>query len=574
MYKIVFLISLWLSACYVPPELLAQIQLQVVAQSEASPFKALSYQKNHKDSLSAFAEIQNLQLRYQDIGYLLAKIKKIHYDSTKQQLHAVLATGQAFQWVALRRGNLPAEVLQKVHFKDKIYQQTAFRYRQVIALKREVLTYSENHGYPFASLMLDSIHIEGHHLKASLNYKSGTFIRFDTLLIEGKAGVRTDFLQRYLRLKKGEPFSQAKVEQALRLLSTLPYIRESKPADLIFKDDRAYLKLYLEKRKTDEADLLVGLMPNEEQENRMLLTGQLLLRFHNPFGGGKLIHIEGQRIRSETQRLRLEYKHPNLFNTGFDVGGDFFMLKEDTTFLRLERNLTMRYPSKYGEIRFMIGLETTRLLAAPRDFRHIDSDYLHYGIGYRRLALDDILLPRKGWLIDLQIQTGNKRILTNTLIPEAVYDTLALKSTQFRLLAELEYFIKTGNLTTLYLRNRAGIIVNENLFRNDLFTIGGLKTLRGFNENFFFVSDYNILTAEFRLHFEENSFLFVFADAAWVRSRASGSAFSDLPYGLGAGLSFSTQAGIFTFVYALGGQQEQPINLRLSKIHFGLVGRF
>ena len=50
----------------------------------------------------------------------------------------------------------------------------------------------------------------------------------------------------------------------------------------------------------------------------------------------------------------------------------------------------------------------------------------------------------------------------------------------------------------------AADLQSENMFKNELFRIGGLKTLRGFDEESITASFYNIATLEWRFLFEQN----------------------------------------------------------------------
>jgi len=49
---------------------------------------------------------------------------------------------------------------------------------------------------------------------------------------------------------------------------------------------------------------------------------------------------------------------------------------------------------------------------------------------------------------------------------------------------------------------------------------------------------------------------------------------SDNPFGFGAGMSFETKAGIFSIMYALGKQFDNPIDMKSAKIHFGIISTF
>src|SRR5690606_2752159 len=85
------------------------------------------------------------------------------------------------------------------------------------------------------------------------------------------------------------------------------------------------------------------------------------------------------------------------------------------------------------------------------------------------------------------------------------------------------------------LRLLSGNIIGSNLFINDLFRLGGLNTLRGFNENFFFVSDYALANLELRITGGGETYFFVFYDQAVLHNTLSGN--TDYPLGSGVGMS-------------------------------------
>lgn len=135
-------------------------------------------------------------------------------------------------------------------------------------------------------------------------------------------------------------------------------------------------------------------------------------------------------------------------------------------------------------------------------------------------------------------------------------------------------FIPFMNRSTLKISNQSAFIYGETLFQNELFRIGGLKTLRGFDEESIFASAYSIFTLEYRFILEQNSYMYVFGDGAWYENNSAKQYVNDTPFGFGAGISFETKAGIFSISYALGKQFDNPIQLRGGKIHFGIVNYF
>lgn len=124
------------------------------------------------------------------------------------------------------------------------------------------------------------------------------------------------------------------------------------------------------------------------------------------------------------------------------------------------------------------------------------------------------------------------------------------------------------------LKTVGGAILNNQLFMNELYRLGGLNSIRGFNQNAFYASHYLVNTAEARLYFEETSYLFAFLDYAYLSYQIPTQSFQDAPLGVGAGISFATKGGVFNFAYAMGVSQFQQFAVNQAKVHFGYVSRF
>ena len=127
----------------------------------------------------------------------------------------------------------------------------------------------------------------------------------------------------------------------------------------------------------------------------------------------------------------------------------------------------------------------------------------------------------------------------------------------------------------IYLGNQSAYVQNDQILINELYRIGGLKTLRGFNEETIFVSLYAINTFEYRFILEKNSNLNIFLDYAYTeRDVYNTDKEIDRPFGFGVGGTFETGAGIFSISYAVGSRQGNPIDLKGAKIHFGFLNYF
>lgn len=158
---------------------------------------------------------------------------------------------------------------------------------------------------------------------------------------------------------------------------------------------------------------------------------------------------------------------------------------------------------------------------------------------------------------------------------ESLYDTVKLKTYQFRVRFTAAKYLPLGNnRSTVKTAVNAGMFQSGNIFRNELFQLGGYKLLRGFDEESQYLSQFAIATVEYRYLVGQNSFFYVLADGGWGQDNGQGKKLNYTYFGTGLGLAFETKAGIFNLAWAVGKRNDTQFNLRQSKIHFGFVNYF
>jgi hemolysin activation/secretion protein len=209
------------------------------------------------------------------------------------------------------------------------------------------------------------------------------------------------------------------------------------------------------------------------------------------------------------------------------------------------------------------------------------------GVDFNYIGTNNRFNPQSGLEWKAILTAGIRKIQPNNAIKglkvdskgrpfnfASLYDTLKLASSQIRLNISMDRYQKIGSQATIKTGLKAGYIQAQKLFANELFQIGGIKTLRGFDEESIFASEYIIATAEYRYLIGQSSYLFAFLDAAHAGKKSYQSNFSDNFLGSGLGLSFETKSGIFNLAYAVGKKPDSALNFKESKIHFGFVSLF
>lgn len=537
------------------------------------------------DSLAGLRRLKDTILKLHRNGYLTASADSIHWK--KDTVVVFLHIGRVFRWVRLQPGNAGEAMLRDIGFSEKLYRNQRLDPLRLAELEEKILQYSDAHGYPFAAVRLDSASFFEQGISATLDYRPGPRIVLDTMRILGTARLRRRFLENWLRLNPGQPYSQEKLDQAYRLLAQQPYLTLTQPYEVVFKNERAYLTFYADAGKSSEADGIIGFQPNEQENGRLLLTGELNLRLRNLFSAGGAFALNWQQIRRGSPRLFVGYNQPAFLRTPLELAASFQLLREDSAqrvrngFVTLTQQAGVFY-NLGGNSRIGVGAErrTSRLADSTRLGpdnailpREANTNWLSYSVQYSYARLDDFFYPRRGLSLEASVAAGNKQIVADRRI-NAQTPGVRLASPQVMYRATLRRYTPFGRRAVLLAQLSGGQVFNANLFQNDLFRLGGLATLRGFNENFFFASDYLAATLEYRFFWEPTSYLFLFYDQAWLQTRVLRETTRDAPSGVGAGLSFGTRTGVFNIAYALGNSRERALGLNFSKIHFGLVARF
>ena len=159
----------------------------------------------------------------------------------------------------------------------------------------------------------------------------------------------------------------------------------------------------------------------------MLITGQLNLDLKNLFSSGKRLAIEWQSYDANSQLLDVLYFHPNLFRTPVNIQGDFYLLKQDTTFINRELALELSLLSKNSnKIGFRTELISSRLISTYglEDVTQLpeNTDYNlnYYGLNYTINKFNNINLPSQGWGMLLTGSVGQKKIIENQSLSDDI----------------------------------------------------------------------------------------------------------------------------------------------------------
>ena len=528
------------------------------------------------DSASTFLELRKELTRLQFLGYFNADISNL--DWKNDSLVVDVNLGELNNGVILQNGNIPTDILNEIGLREQFLKKKPLSLQNLNNLYNILLGFYENNGYPFAEVWLDSLHTFNHEVAVKVYTTPNQNIFIDTVRLVGNGKINQGFLNSYLGIKKNQNYNESKVLSISKRLEDLPFVSVAKPHEVVFSADKAKINVFLEKKNANQFDGIIGFLPNAST-GKIQLTGDFKLNLLNALKNGETFNLNYRGLPSQSQELALKLIYPYIFKSQLGFDFDFQLFKRDTSFLNLNSRIAFAYNfNSIQKISFFLENFTGNQIAnGPTNigqfpsFANIKSIY--YGLAVATTRLDDRITPLKGWDLALQTSVGNRKVNpTENLNPINLISPQ--QSIQYKIQADLKYFLKMSAKSTLYFHNLSAYISGSNLFENEGFRIGGFKTLRGFDEQTINITSFLIQTIEYRYLIEKNSYLNIFYDQAFTQQSFINQKGNDKPLGFGLGITFQTRIGIASLNYALGKQKNNPLNLQNGKIHFGIVSYF
>lgn len=573
----------------------AQYHLDINYVDKDSSFnpQALKLETNFADARSCAVYINKIPAHLRSLGYIAASVDSVHYDSLAAFIQ--LYPGKKQHWLILTTDSVDNAALEENNFDKNDFENKPLDMLRIQSMQQHILNYYERNGYPFAAVFLDSIKMTDSGTNAILKVRKGPLYHIDSIHVYGDAKISNHFLQQLLGIKNGSIYNIDKLKQVSKQLSTLPYLKEVQPSNLTMLGIGSVLNLYLQAKKSNQVDFLIGFLPANDQTGKLQLTGDANLNLKNAFGSGETILFNWQQLQQNSPRLNLGYQQPYVFNSSFGIDFSFSMFKKDSAYLQLTTQIGVQYllsQHQAGKIFLQTqstillesGVDTNQVIATKTLPANIDVSSNNIGIDYKWNNTNYLLNPRTGNDLSITTTVGIRKIKKNNDVlaikdPSfnyaSLYDTVKLRSYQFRIVASFAHYFPTGKQSTVKLAGNIGVFNSENVFKNELFQIGGYKLLRGFDEESIYATQYGVATAEYRYLLGLNSYFFGFADAGWIKDKYQHVNLSSHFTGIGIGVEFETKVGLLNVSYAIGKRSDEAFNLRqASKIHFGYINYF
>jgi outer membrane protein assembly factor BamA len=532
------------------------------------------------------AYLENVILTLRGQGFLEASVDDLDLGEKPK---AILHLGKPYSCSKINVADSIGAILDRGKLKA-----FAFKGSGPFGIVASIRAHLEDLGYLEAELDYAVRPVKEYSYDLDLRITLGSqFVKRD-IVARGEDLISDGFLRSYLNWKEGEAFSMSELPRIQRRLTNLPYLRSSEMPTIGLEYDLVNLVLALEKRRSNVFDFILGVLPaSQDQDRGVIFSVYLNTVLHNTLKQGEMLAIKFINTKPNTQELNVDFDLPYISSWPFGVDAGLQIYRDEEAHFDIKSRLGFRYLSdKDWNVRLyweryasnVLNPDTSFLVRNGRLPDDLDFETQRVGFDLSLDKRDNVLTPRKGWVVSVGLSGGLKQVDQNERLTEleseelpvqALYDSLGAEQYQVEIKLDASKFFLLEKRMTLLARIRGKALFGEGGFlENELYRLGGRQDLRGFDEQFFSLNRYVMTTIEARFFLDEVSYFSAFWDSGYLYRNTTNQIREDWVQGIGLGIHFQTGVGLFNLNYGLGFGQRYPFDISAGKIHFGYVSLF
>ena len=511
----------------------------------------IDFKKEHKDSISIFDELNRIHKLVQVNGYFLSVVDSLVLK--QKNYFAFFNMNQKVDSVILKQKNFPEEILRTFNFKQ---QKIKMPINQLAVFLNKISETFESKGNSFSKIRLKNITILKKVLYADIAFNASKERKINKLILKGYENFPSSFIKNYFNIKEEMVFNKKKLNEISRLSKSLNFVSEIKAPETLFTKDSTFVYVYLKKNKGNSFDGLVNLASQEN--GKLKFNGYIDLKLRNILNKGERFNLLWNSFGNERQEFAIATKIPYIFNSKLSPELNFSIYKQDTTFLNTKFNSNLQYQIKSNASLFVsFTQENSESLTnvASQNIETFTSTFL--GLGYQYTMPKNDLFRNNIFFLNINPSFGNRKSENNSF-------------RQIKLEGTISYLLDISKRSSIYLKNKTGVLNSENYIQNELFRIGGNNSIRGFNEQSIFVKDYVIQNIEYRYLLSNDAFIYSITDLALITTPNT----TEKLMGLGIGYLFNTNNAQINISTTLGTDSRNPINFKNTQLFINWVNFF
>ncbi|GAA4113121.1 membrane protein [Aquimarina addita] len=538
-----------------------QLNIKGKDSTETSIIDSISYLKSFQSLSELKKEVQTLQQKLLELGYLDLTSQNLHKKSDtllekRLQLNLKYKTLNVFYDPKY----IPNEILQK---KSLTVTDSSFTipFHKTKETLQYLTNYLVNQGNTFSNISLNKIQQNNNAIYAQLIVSESQTRTVDDIIIKGYTNFPSSYLKYYTRLKNGILFKKEEIINKSLIIDNLSFAKNIKPPEVLFENDSTRVYLYLEKKSANTFDGFLGFSSDTETGD-LEINGYLNLNLVNNLNFGEKLNILYKNDGSEQQRFEANISLPYILKSPIGIEAGLSIFKKDSSFLITNQNVNLNYLIT-NKANIFVGYSATtsdNLLETPSPTLNINdytSSFIRAGANYTTRQ-NNLLFPIKNRYA-ITTEFGSRKTITETI-------------DQTTGQIDLQYLFRLNGRNSIFISNSAAAILSDNLFVNELLRFGGINSMRGFEENSINASLYNVLNTEYQYILASNLYIHSIIDYSYFEDQTTN--LTDNLTSFGFGLGLNTQTGLFKIIFANGKNSDSNFKFSNTKVHISLTARF
>ncbi|QBO57407.1 hypothetical protein NBC122_00560 [Chryseobacterium salivictor] len=498
-----------------------------------------------KDSASAVKFLDSLTQNH----YYFTEIKKVKREGNSTQIY--FNKGKNYNEAQV---NLSGEIVKSFKYRPEFFT------KNLDSLKKEISEKYRNQGFVFNRVKSEFKGLKEEIAQIEISVAKGEQRKIDGIVLKGYEKVPHRFVKNLEKEYQGKSYQEQTLASLAQSLQNHPFLLLEKPPQTLFTKDSTQVFLFLQKKKSNSFDGVIGF--GNDKTEKFTFNGSLNLNFRNMFNGFETVNIFWQRNPDKGQTFDLQSDIPYLFKS--NIGGNFKVniFRQDSTYANVKLTPTFYLHLRNNQ---KIGLRGTFETSTVLDSLYVQGrDYDKKGIGmwYDYSQPSDVEL----FLFKTRLRAEADYIATSYTA-----ENINASQTNYFFSGERNFHISGNNY--LNLRGETALLNSKNDFAvNELLRFGGWNSFRGFNENSLYADFYYFGTAEYRYLAGNQAFFDVFGQYGELHNKNLG--LKPKLYSLGLGFNFILPIGLMSFQISNGSEFGNPIKFGDTKIHWGILSRF
>jgi len=428
------------------------------------------------------------------------------------------------------------------------------------SLKHSINQKYIDQGYTFSRIKTKYLGIYNDIPTVEISINEGKKRKIDGFVVKGYEKVPKRFIKNIEKEFKGKQYDQKNLSSISQNLQNHTFVTLEKPPQTLFTKDSTKIFLFLQKKKANSFDGIIG-FGNDDTE-KFTFNGTLNVNFKNMFNGFETVNIYWQRNPDKGQTFNLQTDIPYFMKTNVGLNMNVNIYRQDSTFANVKFQPAIYYHlSNRQKLGFRGNLENSTVM----DSLYVQGkDYSKKGIG----LWYEYLLPSENPLFLHRTKIRAEGDLLSTK-----YTLENIKAKQYYLYFLIEHNLHLSGNHWFNIKGETAILNSDNTFStNELMRFGGWNSMRGFNENSLYADFYYYGNAEYRYLIGEQAFFDAFMQYGQLNNKALG--LKPKLYSFGLGFNFFLPIGLMTFQISNGSEFGNQIKFGDTKIHWGILSRF